>query len=744
MSIKGKILSVISFMCLAVALFMVGVWAVTETDFKVSGNIEYIVPAPDESEYPYLTFSYSDETSGASLMSTRSATPLTASVVDCSTDASVVTEAVVPEQIRHNGKNYTVTTISGGRTYSTGAFANCTNLTSIEIPSSIISIGGYAFYKCSGLTSIAIPTSVISIGSDAFYKCTGLTNIEIPSSVTSIGSYAFYGCTSLSSIAIPTSVTCIEGSTFRNCSGLKSVIMGSSVTSIGNYAFYGCSGLTCGLIMPNSVTSIGNNAFYNCTSLTSVTIGSGVTSIGESAFSGCSGLTGELIIPNGVTSIGKSAFYKCSGLTSMNYLGTLKDWVSITFGDDYSNPTYYTKSLVINGKTITSITAEDLEGVTSIGQYAFRYCIGLTSIEIPNSVTSIGNYAFYDCSGLTGMNYLGTLKEWVSVSFGGFSSTPTCYTKSLVINGEAITTITADDLSGVAGIGAYAFYNCAGLASIAIPTSVTSIGNVAFYGCSGLKSIEIPNSVTSIGNYVFRGCTGLTSIAIPTSVISIGIRAFEECTGLTNIEIPSSVTNIGESAFHDCTGLTSIVVDENNNVYDSRDNCNAIIETETDTLIQSCKNTTIPYSVKSIGDSAFMGRGGLTGELIIPNSVTSIGDYAFSSCSGPTGVTIPSSVTSIGWDAFSNCRNLTSVTIGSGVTSIGGYAFSSCSKLTTITIDSETVASGLTGKSATIMGYILYKATTIYIKEGLTVTEYISTNYTLGTSDKDGYVMYTA
>ena len=168
--------------------------------------------------------------------------------------------------------------------------------------------------------------------------------------------------------------------------------------------------------------------------------------------------------------------------------------------------------------------------------------------------------------------------------------------------------------------------------------SVTSIGNEAFLGCTGLTSITIPSSVTSIGNWAFCRCSSLTSITIPNSVTSIGNYAFCECTGLTSIAIPSSVTSISYGAFADCSSLTSIKVEAGNTKYDSRDNCNAIIETASNTLVAGCKTTTIPESVTSIGDEAFYGCTGLT-SITIPSSVKSIGDWAFDGCTGLTSIT---------------------------------------------------------------------------------------------------------
>ena len=188
-------------------------------------------------------------------------------------------------------------------------------------------------------------------------------------------------------------------------------------------------------------------------------------------------------------------------------------------------------------------------------------------------------------------------------------------------------------------------------------------------------------SVTSIGDGAFLDCSGLTSVDIPNSVTYIGYGAFSDCSGLTSVTIPNSITSIGNSAFYGCSGLTSVTVDNNNGTYNSRNNCNAIIETSTNSLIVGCKNTIIPNSVTSIGNSAFYGCSGLT-SVTIPNSVTYIGISAFERCSGLTSVTIPNSVTSIGEAAFYGCSGLTSVTIPNSVTSIGKYAFEDCFWLT--------------------------------------------------------------
>lgn len=235
----------------------------------------------------------------------------------------------------------------------------------------------------------------------------------------------------------------------------------------------------------------------------------------------------------------------------------------------------------------------------------------------------------------------------------------------------------------VTSIGVLAFYNCSGLTSVTIPNPVAEIGYSAFSGCRGLTSVTIPTSLKTIGERAFKDCQSLTSVAIPNSVTSIGDLAFYNCSALTSVSIGNSVSSIGNSAFYGCGGMTSIVVASGNTTYDSRGNCNAIIETASNTLIAGCCNTVIPGTVTTIGDDAFAYCSGLT-RVTIPISVTTIGHDAFRYCKGLSSVTIPNSVTSIGDMAFLECSGLKSVTIHGSVTSIGDWAFRGCSGLTDV------------------------------------------------------------
>ena len=382
------------------------------------------------------------------------------------------------------------------------------------------------------------------------------------------------------------------------------------------------------VIIADGVTNIGSHVFKDFENLKVVTIPSCVTSIGNSAFADCYKLK-EVEIPNSVTSIGGDAFAGC-GLTSIVLPNSVTKIESLTFFGCYY---------------LTSITIPN--SVTTIGRRSFERCSSLTTVTIPNSVTSIGEMAFDGCTSLTTI----TLPN-------------------------SVTSI-EDDV----------FYGCCSLTSVNIPNGVTSIGISAFNGCNSLASIDIPNSVTSIDSYAFSGCSNLTSIDIPNSVISIGSHAFSRCVGLTSISIPKSVTNIDINPFTGCSGLKKLTVESGNPNYDSRDNCNGIIETKTNSLISGLQNTIVPSTVTCIGNYAFQSCGFTV--FNIPNTITSIGERAFEGCSSLTSFTIPNSVTSIGEHAFEGCSGLTSIDIPNSVTSIGDEAFSKCSGLTSVHISNS-------------------------------------------------------
>ena len=287
-------------------------------------------------------------------------------------------------------KIQTVILENGVADIGSGAFWNCSNLTSVTIPNSVESIHFEAFFFCSSLKNISLPNSVKYINNSAFYHCTSLTNITIPESVTGIGDSAFDHCTNLKSVTIPKSVTSIGYSAFDHCTNLKSVTIPEGVTSIGQGAFNFCTSLI-SITIPKSVTSIGVGAF-SCGNLEMIAVAEDnpvyhsaenclIHTVDKILLAGCK--NSEIPADGSVMSIGNFAFYGCP--------------------------------------TLKCVTIPD--SVTSIGYSAFSYCTSLTSIIIPKSVTSIGGYAFFNCTSLTDVYYTNCSKTgWENITVGSYNN----------------------------------------------------------------------------------------------------------------------------------------------------------------------------------------------------------------------------------------------------------------------------------------------------------------------------------
>ena len=405
-----------------------------------------------------------------------------------------------------------------------------------------------------------------------------------------------------------------------------------------------------------------------------------VTGIMNGAFSNCKDIT-SVTIPNGVTEIGPFAFYNCTGLTRVS-ITNIESWCNIPFSSFNDNPLYYAHNLYLNDELVTNIIIPD--GVTSISNYAFSGCTSITSIIIPDSVTSIGGYAFYWCRGLTSVTIGNSVTSIGQAAFSG------CYRLVEVVNKSSLQLTLGSYDNG--WISYFAKQIITEEADSKLSTTndglvlYTDNDNVYLVSYVGNNTeIVIPNNVTKINDYAFYDCKDLTSITIPNNVTCIGVEAFSNCTSLTSITIGNSVTSIGEWAFSNCPSLTGIVVSENNPKYDSRNSCNAIIETSSNMLVVGCANTVIPDSVTSIGYYAFYNCAGLT-NITIPDNVTKIVKFAFYGCKDLESVTIGNGITSIGEAAFSECSSLENITISNSVKSIESFAFSNCTSLTSITI----------------------------------------------------------
>ena len=581
------------------------------------------------------------------------------------------------------------------------AFSDCSSLTSITIPNSVTNIGDGAFSGCSSLTSIAIPNSVMEIGNYLFSRCSSLTSIILPESVASIGEWAFFDCSSLTSITIPNSVAIIGESAFHTCKSLISVSIGSGVTSIGDAAFMECYKLEKIYCYPTTPPSVAKYTFVHYDASLYIPCDSKEAYEAHPIFGKFENIEGlddcgggfvtthihDTICLGEVYEFGE---YLCDttgtytsiigGVTTFLYLTVLPqstDTIIIEVNDSYTwhdevytesgeykyvtvaangcdsievlyltiipsdNPDitgeqqiYYTSSdgNIVNptnpngfGANIISNTYENGQGIitfdgpiTMVGDSAFCNCKSLTSITIPNSVKHFGYMAFAWCSNtLKKTNFIGDIADWCDITFGEFYANPIELSKNFYLNDREVT------------------------------------------------ELIIPNTIDSIHANAFRWCRSFKSIAIPNSVTFIGKEAFEYSSNVKSIFIPKSVKCIQEGAFSGGVNLQSIIVEEGNPMYDSRENCNAIIETETNTLITGCSVTNIPESVTHIGAYAFSYQDRLN-SIEVPDGIISIGNHAYYSCGNATSIFVPNSVSHIDRWAFYACYSLNSIKVEEG------------------------------------------------------------------------------
>lgn len=553
----------------------------------------------------------------------------------------------------------------------------------------VTTLGKTDYYK--GEVSIPATVSndgkeypVTAIGDMAFKGSRQLTSITIPSSITKIPSGAFYGCEKLSSIIIAADNpvydsrdncnAVIERASNTIIAGCNNTIIPTSVTGIDECAFYGCSGLT-SLIIPDNVTNIDRWAFLDCTDLSTITLPSGITSLSDGVFMGCNNLTFE--IPSSITEIGTFALYDLGTLLwNSNTRPPVSDYHSLIIGDSVTSINWNMPGRLTKLHIPSSVKSIRKQGYLSLYQIEELYwnskvslnALGgidpfstpsLKTIVFGDSVEYIDLDVFFNNIGQYHDNSVFCNLESITVEPGNpyYDSRGNC---NAIIE-SATRTVDSEGVN----------HNCIkdrlilGCMNTVIPDDVSSIGKMAFHSAIGLKSTNLPTTLTSIGDYSFYG------------------------SGLTTLNIPSNVTSIGDYAFSYCGDLESITVDPDNTVYDSRDNCNAILETSSNKLILTCKNTRIPDGITSIGSYAFAYRNDLE-SITIPSSVTSIGDHAFLECYSLKTVNIPSGVQRIEEGTFQNCVRLTSIDIPESVQSFGPSAFEQCINLTSLNIPSGT------------------------------------------------------
>lgn len=560
-------------------------------------------------------------------------------------------------------------------------FINCENLEYVSLPSSIKYIYE-AFIGCNNIKDIRIPfdneyyyvdgnaimtrgkklvmlyndsmmpEDTVGIEAGAFLNCANMQTLVIPKNVEDLSGKQFIGLTNLKTISVDPDNPYYDSR--DNCNAIinsenKTLILGTEST-----------------VIPDDIESIGTSAFYQRSNLKTIQIPDTVKYIESGAFCKCDNLVNAKL-SNSLESIESAAFSDCVNLTNVTFPDTLR----------------------------------------TIDSYAFQNCKSITQIQLPDNLTRIGHRAFYKCLNIEKVEFSDNLQT----------------------------------------IDAEAFYDCSNIGSIVLPDSLQTIGEGAFAWCEKIKSVEIPQNVKTIEDEAFRGCVsvGRISVAsgntsydsrnncnaiintdtdslilvckntvIPSNIKEIGKYAFCNDIPFTNITlpetletineyaffnykklqaiyIPKNVNKIGRNSFGYCDALTRIEVDPDNPIYDSRKNCNAIIETSKNEIVVGCATTIFLPEITSIGASSFEYNNSIT-ELILPDTITRIGSQAFSDCNNLKTISLPKHIEWISYCLLFGCDKLEKIIIPDSVKTIYDQAFSYCKSLKSVTIPDSVIS----------------------------------------------------
>lgn len=637
------------------------------------------------------------------------------------------------------------------------AFQHNSGVTSITLPSSLVTIGEYAFQDMSQLTSISFPAtgSLTTIGASAFIDTPLLTSITLPQGARYIDPQAFSGATGLvainvsepnpyfssedgvlfnddkttlvaypsaktaTSYTVPNTVTAIGayafGSVMTPRTGvLTDIILPEGLTSIGEGAFKNSSNLR-NVNIPSTVTSLGAYAFESATSVASVSLPAGLLTIGDGAFAFATSLS-QLVIPTTVTSLGYGALDGASSLTSLTLPGDLSQPQDGLFSDlsalssiVFNSPSsiYRVEDGVLFNTALTTLyrypatkagsTYQIPSSVTTIARGSFKGAQLLTSLTIPSTVTTVEYDSFLDTALLSHVTFGASVLDSPNFEFDG-------------IFGSSVTEVTI--APGATSIPEYGFGGAEALQTVRIPSSVTTIGIDAFRNATSLSSVIFaPNSqLTEIGGRAFEGASSLESFSFPSSLTTIGPSAFRDATALEAITIPAAVTEILTSAFRGTTALASVTFEAGSQL-EYIDNCAFCGASSLETI-------TIPALVLELGDEVFEYATSLRTVFFAQNSrLQTIGDGIFYGASSLQSISIPATVENLGSNAFSDATSLSSITIPASVSEIADWTFNGATSLTSFYFlgDAPTVSPNsthaFTGVPASAKAYIQPGAT---------------------------------
>lgn len=557
----------------------------------------------------------------------------------------------------------------------------------------------------------------------AFAGCDHLANLDLGDSLTYIGGYTFTSCTSLRALHIPASVVTIDGGAFTYTASLDTITVAPANTVYNSNGDCNAimrtsdNGLVAGCRrteVPANTRSIDYAAFEGCSGLQSVTLPEGLESIGTTAFGYCTNLH-TINFPNSVTSVGCYPFRYCYALNTPLYNTRIFAFLPLHYKGSYVMPNTI-RQLCCGAcymcDSVTNITLPD--SLTRIPSEAFCGCVALTSMTIPDAVSDIDSYAFSNCQALSSITIPANLQNLGENVFNGcnalktivwnakdahlssaFYNEPDSYVREHMdwyhpFYGvrQQIQTFTFGD--SVRVIPRYLCYEMEHLTSLSIGCTVDSIEKYVFDGCTRISSVHWnakncadPSSYIVSPFYPFRNT--ISSFTFGDSVQHIPAYLCHGMSKLSRLYIPENVTSIGDYAFRDLNALDSIYVHPDNLSYDSRNHCNALIESVYDRLILGCYKTQIPNDIESIGACAFRRVRHLT-QAIIPESVTNIEEEAFNGCTDLDTVALPSTLTAINDYTFQDCSSLDTLVLPETLEFIGIRAFSNCTGLPNITL----------------------------------------------------------